>query len=528
MKRKNTYCYTGIKRSKDVSIIACASVLGAASACAPTPYRANLSEPTLNTDAGAATLFNANQVKSAEVMVHLFEWKWNDVARECEAFLGPAGVHSVQISPPNEHRQISGAPWWQRYQPVSYRLESRSGTAVEFKSMVDRCKAVGVHIVADAVVNHMSGGTANDVRIGRGSSGSSYSKYTYPGLYSQNDFNACDNGKPANISNYQDPRMVRSCELVGLSDLNTGSDKVRTQVSAYLESLLKLGVSGFRIDAAKHMPVEDLEAIVERISKRDNIFLEVIEGQGEPIKARQYVGAGRVTEFRYPEAIRDAFRSGQVAGLLNLGKRTDLLHSESALVFIDNHDSQRGHGAGGSPLTHKEPEIYELANAFMLAYPYGRPSIMSSYGFDDSEQGPPSDANQQTRTALKPNSSSCTEGWICEHRWPGVSGMVGFRNATHQAELGHIWSNGNDQLAFARGNRGFFALNRSSKSSVMEGQFQTGLPAGRYCNVFQAGHIIDTQKCRDNQVTVGLDGKAKVRIEGIGAVAIHAGSRLGD
>lgn len=25
------------------------------------------------------------------VIVHLFEWKWNDIAAECERFLGPAG-----------------------------------------------------------------------------------------------------------------------------------------------------------------------------------------------------------------------------------------------------------------------------------------------------------------------------------------------------------------------------------------------------------------------------------------------------
>jgi alpha-amylase len=530
MKRKNTYCYTDTKRQHNRSIVACASVLVATAACAPNPYRANLSEPTLDTNsaAAAAKRLNANQANSAEVLVHLFEWKWNDIARECEAFLGPAGVHSVQISPPNEHRKITRAPWWQRYQPVSYRLESRSGNAAEFKAMVERCNAVGVNIVADAVVNHMSSGTADDVRVGRGIAGSIYSKYSYPGLYTQNDFNTCDGGKPANIANYQDPGMVRNCELVGLSDLKTSSEKVRNQVSSYLNGLLKLGVSGFRIDAAKHIQVEDLEAIIGRLNKRDNIFLEVIEGRGEPIKASQYIGAGRVTEFRYPEAIRDAFRSGQLNELMGLAERSDVLPSAAALVFIDNHDTQRGHGAGGSPLSHKEPQLYELANAFMLAYPYGRPSIMSSYRFDNADQGPPSDANQQTRTALKADLSSCTTGWVCEHRWPGIAGMVGFRNATHKADIRNIWSNGNDQLAFARGDRGFLAINRALKSSVLDRQFQTGMPPGRYCNVFRAGQAMETQTCRDNQVTVGADGTAKIRIDGIGAVAIHVGSRSGD
>src|SRR6476646_7785736 len=78
------------------------------------------------------------------VFVQLFEWKWNDIAQECESFLGPKGYAAVQISPPEEHLVASGNPWWERYQPVSYRIDSRSGTRAEFASMVSRCKAVGV------------------------------------------------------------------------------------------------------------------------------------------------------------------------------------------------------------------------------------------------------------------------------------------------------------------------------------------------------------------------------------------------
>ncbi len=36
-------------------------------------------------------------------MINLFEWKWTDIASECERFLAPKGYAAVQISPPNEH-----------------------------------------------------------------------------------------------------------------------------------------------------------------------------------------------------------------------------------------------------------------------------------------------------------------------------------------------------------------------------------------------------------------------------------------
>ncbi len=32
------------------------------------------------------------------VMVHLFNWKWTDIAAECERYLGPMGFCGVQVS----------------------------------------------------------------------------------------------------------------------------------------------------------------------------------------------------------------------------------------------------------------------------------------------------------------------------------------------------------------------------------------------------------------------------------------------
>src|SRR5688572_19418880 len=120
------------------------------------------------------------------VFVHLFEWKWTDIAQECESFLGPKGYSAVQVSPPQEHIVAPNNPWWVRYQPVSYRLESRSGNRAEFADMVSRCKVVGVDIYVDAVINHMSG-----MESGIGSAGTSFAHYSYPGLYEFEDFHHC-------------------------------------------------------------------------------------------------------------------------------------------------------------------------------------------------------------------------------------------------------------------------------------------------------------------------------------------------
>lgn len=46
----------------------------------------------------ACAQFNTNYVLGRTTMVHLFEWKWNDIAAECENFLGPKGYAGAQVS----------------------------------------------------------------------------------------------------------------------------------------------------------------------------------------------------------------------------------------------------------------------------------------------------------------------------------------------------------------------------------------------------------------------------------------------
>ena len=53
---------------------------------------------------------------------------------------------TLQISPPHESIVVNNPwrPWWERYQPISYNLCSRSGTENELRDMITRCNNVGV------------------------------------------------------------------------------------------------------------------------------------------------------------------------------------------------------------------------------------------------------------------------------------------------------------------------------------------------------------------------------------------------
>ncbi|MFJ8752413.1 alpha-amylase family protein [Streptomyces sp. NPDC102441] len=421
------------------------------------------------------------------VTVTMFERQYADVASACTDRLGPAGYGYVEVSPASEH--IQGDQWWTSYQPVSYRIAGRLGDRDAFAGMVEACHAAGVQVIADAVINHMSSGS------GTGTGGTAYTKYTYPGYFQDADFHTCR----TDINDYGNRDNVQNCELVGLADLDTGSDAVRGTIAAYLDDLRSLGVDGFRIDAAKHMAADDIAAVKGKMSDPGFWVTEVIQGGGEAVQPDEYTGIGDVDEFRYGSHLKSAFQSGDIAQLQSVADGK--LGSASARTFVDNWDTERN----GSTLTYKDGAAYTLANVFMLASPYGSPNVYSGYEWSDKDAGPPSGA----------------DGWTDTHAEQAVTGLVGFRNEVGAAELTDWWDNGSSAIAFGRGDKGFVALNNSD--GELARTFTTSLPGGTYCNVAAAS----PDNCDGNTVTVGYDGQIETTLPARGALALHTGAQAG-
>ncbi len=483
----------------------------------------------------AQTYRPSGHMASGDVLVHLFDWKWNDIATECETVLGPAGFKAVQVSPPQEHSIVPSHDWSERYQPVSYSVErSRSGTGPEFRTMIARCKAVGVDIIVDAVINHMT----NFPSPGVGSNGTAYTKYNYPGLYSATDFHpACA------ISNYQDAANVQDCELFSLPDLNTSLESVRQKIAGYLISLARMGVAGFRIDAAKHIQQVDLDNII-RIATETLVgegkpipyfFLEVVGGAGEALSPRDYFGEGYssggasdITEFTFT-GVGNKFRGvgGEHISQLNPngtpGNRFSdvawgLMPSDKAVVFLQNHDTQHDCGIG-----YRNGDTFRLANVWMLAQPYGYPSILSSFAFDcptGNSQGPPSDAEGNTKDLICASSlETATVGqWVCEHRDPSIRNMVRFRRVVAGTDITNWWDNGANAIAFSRGDKGFVAIN--NEASTLATTVTTSLPPGGYCDRITGGLAPSGTACVGTTVIVGADGSIQLTLLSRVAVAI--------
>ena len=458
-----------------------------------------------------------------DVQVIAFQQTWNTVAKECTSTYGPEGVAYVEVSPPQE--SIQGTQWWTSYQPVSYKLDSKLGTEAEFKNMIKQCNAVGVDIIADVVLNQTTGA---DVADGKqtGVAGTEYNGSTgdYPGFATEqypegitaSDFHSCSK----NISNYANQQEVQECRLSSMWDFDSESEKVQDIQSDYLAALWNAGVRGFRMDAVKHIHTDSMKAIKEKFAKKigvnaDSIYWiqEVIGNSSEAagIQPSNYVQNGTVTEFGFKSEMNQTFKD-KIANLKGLNERLSKdLASEDANVFVTNWDTARNEGA----LTYKDGAKYQLANAFMLAYDYGTPRLLSDYKWDENDNGAPgATATSVPDVNMDEVCSTNSSDWNCEQRWTSTRGMIAFRNYVNGTKVADWQDDGGDNIAFSRGDKGFIAINNDKTDK--DASYTTSLADGEYCNVYA------TMDC--SQTVSVKNGKIETTVPAHSAIALYAGA----
>jgi alpha-amylase len=419
---------------------------------------------------------SANQASEQfedQVGVQLFMWNFNSIAQECE-YLGTVGIDWVLVAPPQEH--IQGGEWWVGYQPVSYQIGSQLGTQSEFEAMVKTCGERGVEIYVDAVINHMTGSSE-----GVGTAGTEYAKYEYSDLYTRSDFHACEETMDGQIADWANLTQVQECELLNLADLRTEDETVRAKIVDYLQSLVNLGVTGFRIDAAKHIPVADLEAIKAKLPADIKYIQEVIPGTpgAEP---GDYLGIGDIFGFDLAYQLASIF-SQQVAFLPDTSTESPwITPSNQTVVMVSNHDTERN----GQTLNYSQPAQFEAATALMLALDYGQPMLYSSYAFDNYDWAP-KDENGRVLDAKCAQSSPIyltnhdPGTWLCQHRMNWVNGMIEFRAAASGKPLTNPQTS-DAVLSFERGDTGFFAVNVTTNDQGGI-EITTNLADGKYVDM---------------------------------------------
>ncbi|MGW2643754.1 carbohydrate-binding module family 20 domain-containing protein [Streptomyces sp. NPDC001393] len=446
-----------------------------------------------------STPAQAATTAKGDVIANLWEWNWDSIASECTNVLGPAGYGAVQVAPPEESLKQSSYYWWDVYQPYSYDLNSRFGSQAKFAAMITACHKAGVKVYTDAVINHTAAQT------GTGYNGTTItSKYATP-EWNRSDYHDSTDCPTSDltIQDYSNLTQVQNCELLGMPDLKTGSDTVRAGLANYLNSQLALGVDGFRVDAAKHIPEADLAAIKSKLTNTTSgsapyVFQEVYPGSTP--QPSDYYASGDVLDFTYASKLKSAFQ-GNVSDLSSIGS-SGILPAANSVSFVTNHDTERN----GLHLSYKDGDTYKLANLFELAYKWSTPTVYASWEWTQSDQAPPNSSGFVTDT-------DCSSGaWYCLDRDTAVVGMVAWHNATDTAAVSDWQTMSSNVIGFGRSGKGFFALNNGTSAATYT--FTTGMADGTYKNVIDGGA---------STVTVS-GGSASITIPAKSAVAFYNSS----
>ncbi|MGI9280584.1 MAG: alpha-amylase family protein [Endozoicomonas sp.] len=394
----------------------------------------------------------------ADVILHAFNWKYSEVADRAEE-IAELGYSVVLVSPP---LRSTGDQWWARYQPQDYRvLDNPLGNKADFVRMIEQLKQRNVRVYADIVLNHM----ANEAAL--------RSDLNYPGEkvlseYQSNPeataanrlfgspnvnlFSASDFHSPGCITNYNDVWQVQHLRLcggdgdTGLPDLDDNS-WVISQQRNYLKALKGLGVTGFRVDAAKHMTNQHINAVfTTSIKSGMHVFGEIITSGGagtqeyDAFLTPYLRGTGHgAYDFPLFSTLRKAFAfNGSLRQLVNPLAFGQALQNDKAITFTVTHDIPNNEGFRNLIMNENDEQ---LAYAYLLGRDGGSPLVYSDH-----------------------NESNDNGRWVDAHKKNNLPAMIRFHNATRGESMQIIGAT-DCLLIFKRGKKGVVGINKCDQGS---------------------------------------------------------------
>lgn len=225
-------------------------------------------------------------------ILQCFNWKYNDIKNELKG-IAEAGFTTVQTSPAQP--PDTGDKWYWLYQPCGFYISSSNlGSRTDLQNLCTEAKKYGIKIIVDIVANHLTGDHGkiqNDLKDG---------KYWH------------NKGK---CTNWKDRTQLTQYNIGDYADLKTEDSYVQSVVKNYLNDLKKIGVSGFRFDAAKHIATP---------AEGDNFFNMVksvgLYAYGEILDSPGGNEANVLKEYTKYIGISDTYYSGEATGHMRDGK----------------------------------------------------------------------------------------------------------------------------------------------------------------------------------------------------------------
>lgn len=378
-------------------------------------------------------------------ILHAWSWSFNTITENLQD-IADAGYTSIQTSPINECKvgedggmELYGnGKWYYHYQPTDYVIGNyQLGTLEEFETMCQKANELGLKIIVDVPMNHVS----SDLTV-----------------VSENIFNLCDEPfhDRGEIATYSSRKQVTQGDLLGLKDLNTQAPEVQQYLLSYLKSCIEAGASGFRFDAAKHIELSDDDE--EFASDFWNVILdngsefqygEILQDESSRIDA--YAQLMNVTASKYGENLRTA-----ISGTLSVSQLESYaangVTEDKFVTWVESHDNYCNDGSWEQ----MDESDVEIGWAVIAARSGGAPLFFSR----------PMGSSLESQWGNNVIGEVGSDGYKSEN----VSALNHFRN--EMAGLGETLSNPDEDksvLMIERGDKGAVIINKSESDYELNG-----------------------------------------------------------
>lgn len=400
-------------------------------------------------------------VAQSAAILHAFNWTYEEVGNRA-AEIANLGYKKVLVAPPLKSNRDNCA-WWARYQPQDYRvIDHCLGNTESFKNMITALSANNVETYADVVINQMANERFNSVIFpgqealnDYAQSSEYWQRQRLFGDLANGLFDASDFHSEFCISSYNDwyqsmnGRICGAPPDRGLPDMSP-NNWVRQQHRNYLQALKDMGVTGFRVDAAKHMEIWHINAIFTAEIKRGmHVFGEIIvddrAGQNASYDKflQPYLQNTDHSAYDFPlfKTIREAFApSGSLTALTNPVAWGGAISGPRAVTFAITHDIPTNDGFRYQIMN---PRDEHLAYAFILGRQDGAPLILS----DKTGVG--------------------NGRWFDDYKQQDIVAMLNFHNRV-DGESQEVLHADDCSIIFRRGKQGLVGINKCGQEKTVD------------------------------------------------------------
>ncbi|MCI6956185.1 MAG: alpha-amylase family glycosyl hydrolase [Candidatus Faecousia sp.] len=320
-------------------------------------------------------------------------------------YLQELGINGIWLMP------IHPSPSYHKYNVSDYRaIDPAYGTMEDFRELLAQCGARNIRVIMDLVVNH---------------TGSDHAWFTAACEYLRTLGDAEPNAQDCpyvDYYNFSREFHTGYTQVPGadwyyesrfspdMPDLNLGSDAVRAEIRDIMAYWLGLGVSGFRVDAAKEFYSGQTDANIEVLSWLQQTLRElkedaylVAEVWDSFDQVTRYYESGITGIFNYPfgdstgkiiKVIRGAGNAATVTTFATALEKADKAYLGANPDYIDapflsNHDVGRiaGFCGGDAAKTKLAGAMNLLMSGSAFVY-YGEEIGMTGSGNDPSKRAP--------------------------------------------------------------------------------------------------------------------------------------------